>query len=1096
MNRLLVICWVLTFQAALSQPSQLLPVVQKGKWKLIDTAGTFILDTPYDFISLFDHAGTAIVRKNNVYGVIDQTGNEIIAAKHQHIKQLQYGVYALHEKSGWTIVKPKEGDQPILRQLKTLPEPLSENWLGFERDSLRWLINLPSTRLIPVPDSVSIRWVVGEHLLLQGTKLGTFYNPYGDILAQDSMYYQQEQNIMFLHTKHKNYVINDLGEVRFKNPVRSLHHNYDNTLTIVFNKYVQLFSLPELTIILEYPVADLTSYNNRYYYITNLNGTVNLLEKSTKKKMFPDKYTMLYEMADYFYAQDASGLLYLLTKTGHEFVKGAYSGLYTDGQFIYIAVNKLQGLISCKTGKEVLPPIYTRIQISNQYIKAFRPTVMVALKLDKEHRIIDRVYMENPYELNTIGPPSGQAITLDPRLKAQGWYVDSTEREDDLGNLYFSYKIGLKNKHDSILRKPDLKNLHYLSNDFAINYITKRTVKYVPGHETEFLFFQILLSTNGKSYMSPILVDYDSTDLKTKSFMRVSTVDNFCILTDTGSLIPLLYIQRGLGTNLVYCKDALVQKEKKSSELTLQVPNIYFRDSRFDVQKPYLGIDRNKEFVRFEKGKWNYLTPAGKPLLPEDLDFAHPFVGSKAIVNKRGKWGVIQGDSLIIPFQYDQIERVIKEQDTFFICKQNMPGYVVLDSVLNAAAGPTNCLSSNGEIAVIEENGKQFLMDKSFQKLGEEQSSFKAYDNGFYVYKVKKDYFIVSRTGEVLGQTKMKIKDFVFDTYGVYEKGSKLGLISLNGDTLLQANFIQFSRHGNLLVALKNDGGLLLDSNLKQLFSFTTGTLLVDENTDLFAYSNKNTTTVYSPSGKKIKAFKKLTPSHFLNGKLLVLGEQSLRIDVNTKQVDTLQEIKAIHPFMHGYVALELTSNNHLLFDSAWQLIFGIDSAVRKINHLGSHVFEIRTKKGGTCVYNFENNTRLSGIDAVKGAMEQKRLLVEKNNRFYYVDDSLMRISNYEYAAATPFTGNRAAVLDFDGWTLIDPENNLLSYPDFNELTVFSPFFSKAKNKAHVGVFGNSGEVIIPCNYEKLVFVNKHLVQTFLLGEVQYFRLNNGTTIH
>jgi hypothetical protein len=1082
-------------QVSISQSTDLLPVVQKGKWKLADTSGKVVLETSYDYISLFDLSGTAIVRKNNQYGVIDKRGKELYSLQPNPIKQLNFGMYAVSEKSGWSLFKTESAGEPVLTGLSELPLAISDNWIQFQRDSVTWLLNLPSAAIIPIPDSTNFDWVISEYLMLRKAGLYTFYGPRGELIVQDTLEINLGFNYAFVQSKKRQWFLTSAGEQQFPFKITGLHSNYDNTITLLSNKDAKVYSLPDYRLIFQGNYADIYPYDTDFYFVTNFNNTVNYVSRITGKKQFADKYQTLYQMGNYYYGEYLNGNLCLLEPNGTTVVQGAYTNLYTDDKFIYTHINTLKGLYSCKSKQELLQTIFTSIEIKELTIKATRSSAMVALKLDQNHRIIDRIYVENPYNLQTAPPPKQRRPELDPRLRALGWYIDSTERKDSDGYEFYTYLIGLRDQNDSILRKPSLKNLYYLSPDFALFKAKAKKVNYSDYHQTEIAYKQPYLNRNGKSFMGPILVDYDSTDFKTRSFMRISLDNTFGILTDTGSYFTYNYIQTQPGTYLVYCKDAEIKPTKESGEEFLEVPNMYLSNQKSDFQRPYLGYKAAKYKVHYSKAKWNYLKPTGEQLYAEDFDFAHPFVGSKAIVKRKGKWGVISVDSILIPLIYDQIQRIIKEKDTFFVCKNNTSGFIVLDSVLTAIDGTSNCFNSNGKIGVIEKKNKQLLVNNQFQELGDEQNYFKLHDNGFYTYKVKKDYFIVDESGNEIGQTKVKINRFIFNQYGVFEQGTRVGLVNLHGDTVLPAFYTGFEEIGTFILAFAPGNNVLLNADLTPIYSYTSGKVFIDPSTWNFAYTKDNNTFVFTPTGKKIGKWKSTNTHAFFNNKLIVLGKNGVLIDIASKKIDSLGHLTDANRFPNGYVAIQFDSKSHILYDANWKPLFGLDSTLRKINYLGEESFELRTKKGGTAIYNFKNQQRLTNIDDVEGTMETKRLLIRTGKLLYYVDDSLKRISNYVYSKAKPFVGNRAAVLDRDGWTVIDPSNNLLSYPDFNEITIYSEYFFKAKNKAHYGVYNNRGEVIVPCDYERVVFVNKKLVQTFLHGEIQYFRTSDGSII-
>lgn len=66
---------------------------QNNKFNYINTSGKIINEQEYDKVSNFDEFGYAVVSKNNLYGVIDKNGKEVIPIKYENIKTINEDLF-------------------------------------------------------------------------------------------------------------------------------------------------------------------------------------------------------------------------------------------------------------------------------------------------------------------------------------------------------------------------------------------------------------------------------------------------------------------------------------------------------------------------------------------------------------------------------------------------------------------------------------------------------------------------------------------------------------------------------------------------------------------------------------------------------------------------------------------------------------------------------------------------------------------------------------------------------------------------------------------------------------------------------------------
>ncbi len=78
---------------------------KNDKWGLMNAKGEIIIPCQYDMlIGSFNEWGLAEVRRDNLYGFVNQSGKEVISCKYQSVGQFSEGLLDVRLNEKWGYV--------------------------------------------------------------------------------------------------------------------------------------------------------------------------------------------------------------------------------------------------------------------------------------------------------------------------------------------------------------------------------------------------------------------------------------------------------------------------------------------------------------------------------------------------------------------------------------------------------------------------------------------------------------------------------------------------------------------------------------------------------------------------------------------------------------------------------------------------------------------------------------------------------------------------------------------------------------------------------------------------------------------------------
>lgn len=1093
MKLLILWGWLFVSCVVWNQANPLPYVNNHGVWSLVDTNARLLKKTDYTYIHQFDEEGYTFFCKNGGYGILNRFGEVILEPVYTDVQQKGYGHYQLHDGNGW-IPFSRNGFQLVGNDTIQSFETLSASW-ALTGTSDKWFIeHLRTGNRWQLKDSTVSYRLFHDHLWLTDNDTNKLLiNGNGELVVQGKLDFRSQNELYDVSYGKRHYVFDTHGPWKMGEIENIV---YEESAVFVKTKKEGIYCGYDQSVLLRGNYEEITDFDAKYFLVRR-NGLASLVDKTTGRQALPFQYENIYPRLDGGYNVDLENATGWLDKNFNIVIPCKYERFNVEGDMAKVYELNYAGLFSMKTKKEILPPVYNSITQSGNRYKAIRNDLITIIELNAEHKIVKTAKIDNVISVQTLRP--GNSVRpkfIDPRLFALGWFLDSTYITPPNATPFYAVKWGLKDVRDSIVIPSSLSELKYIplapytmlsagSIDFPYGKFPYRRIQnsypvYLPA---------------GKVMSNLAIIGYDSTDFRKRAFMRASTVKGLGILQADGTYKPYSFIEKGTNRHLLICEAKSVDITETETEEKTEVTSLNYVGATIPHPTYELNFQKAKTIkgLVYPEGKWNYLQPDGTPLFDQPFTFAHPFLGNQALVKQGKKWGVVNPDTLIIPTIYSGIERKIVDRDTFFIAQQSQAGSRLLDTASQTLQDYT-VFGSRSNVLILEIGGQKQLYSADLKPLSETYASMKFLKNGFILAKTKKEYTMLDPEGTVFYVGEDPPINVLHSSFLLFDENDWYTLRD-RSDNLIVEGCKSIEAQGNFIIYEKNGKTSVLDLRGTPIVEEITGPVIVDTLSNLMAVMKKGKTLIYE-GPNRLYQIRHFTPTHFIAGKLLISTKDSCMIySASGKQEKVLGAVEAIKTFEDGSIFLKTAEKINLLFDREWKPVLPEETKFRQLENLGPALYAYSTAEGKTVLYNDETGKSDSTYRVGFGRFENHRLLVKRNGRFSYVDTDFKPVTRRTFSKAIPFTGNRAAVADQRGWTLIDHNCDPLTYPNYGEIDALNAQLFHTRKLPLYGLYNTHGKLLIPVEYEQIRFLPNGIVLCVKEGAFYYFRKDGSPFI-
>ena len=1076
-----VLLFVALFQVY-SLQAQTVALPTKSGWVIHRSGTQKPISEPALYIGVFDEHEYATFTGFKEMGVIDQSGVVHYRAQAK-IQGLDFGFFLVGEN---LLIRLHNG---TVAEYEFEVIENHEQWIHGEFNGKIVLINKPSGTFIPIN---TIRFkVIDNHLFISESFQNILYAPNGQLLDttrflssnpfEDSFSYCYELkhpsgDALLWFSPRKKMILQhgktvDLGKskrvVVFKNHLEVVEDNRVSLYDIRHKKFTMTFAGEMLR-----PVGN-------DYLIFKVNNKTGLLN-TFGKVLIPAEYDEITLFKNYILVKKGrlSGLC------GPDFKKVLdcnYTLIEPRYNFYFTQKFGGRGLVSRKTNQEILAPVYDQILIQGNKIKAWLGTQLRIFVIDDGHNILEEYVVNDVISVDKSTYIDAR-IDYDPRLHQIGWFHVSHHVKNEAGMLIHRLLWGLKDEHDSIILNPKYARLRYV-HDAPVTFYPLPEVE----NKTYRYSFGAVSNATGKVVPNLVIVDIDTNDFKYRKYARFSAPDErYGILKSGGEFKHYMYVDRGDEPIVRVCKSAEIIPLDKNHEGINYEPII-----NIDLNNPmtFLGRMFEKKFCNqlyFKHAKWNYLNGEGDPIFQEDFEYAFPYVGRNAIVKAESGCGVVDSIGYVIAPEYGNITRVFFNGDTLFLVEQKPQGATLFQfetgMLRNLNIHNVHLQKKREMITMLASANKKHVVHEELGLLQDSLSNVKLHKHGYFVEKIKKQYFIFDFEGHLLCETSLRPKGILNENLFTFQDKGLLALCDMNGDFISQLKYTSIDQQGAFVLGnsrgvidVYNVFGEQLISELDQVhIDSISGKILCRKSGKLFVADIQGKTL------QKIKAKDQIIA--FLDDKIYCRNNKVICALSGALIVSPFGTFDEIEYLGSDVVAVQRRHAYQVLYDLSGTIIPVNKDKLKRPKVLSEEVIQFHSS-GRIWLYHRANDTLL-GVKEVIDGFHDSLLCVRFNESEYgYLDVDLENPFNTSYIKAKPFRGGMAAVQFESGWGIISAFGHPAITPCLSEISVLSRDLVLSLAHTQLGVFDKRGKEIIPCEYD-LIIIKKDYLRTHSYGKI------------
>lgn len=1078
-----------------------LPVVKAGNWYLHASNSEVKLPAEVQFVDLFEANGTAIFQRESGFGVLTEKGEIVVEPNYPSLISLGNSFYASEDSLGFFFFN----SNPELNFKHIRYDSLrsfDNKWFFFQIDSLSFVFHPQTMQQFSIlkmsrnrnSEFYYKKVIESAFEYIYFTDLDSITHLF-DFSGKEIAKHDQFQFSSFsayndhlsFESKQHCFIKDGLGELIL--PKTATNLRVDDGFLYYTNSGISYRINRKTKKSFSFPCDGIYPYKE---YLMIQKGNKTGLIDQTGKVLLKPIYSYFYNTKEFWHVFDGE-LKGILNLDFSVLIPLKYTEIYPEVDFfrVYSSFTSTYGLLHLKTGREFLPCIYDKIEINKKNIRAWSNATLTILELNENLSIKQKVVLDNVIPIDRR--KARGSWNFDSRLFSIGWFYDTIPQYNK--DEWISTKViwGLKNNADSILVKAQFP---------AVKFVAGAPVSLIPSNtKADEFSYKMMDWTTGKQIGNYSIFSLDTMDFHTRTYARFCSPFTRGILSSDAKITEFSYIDPGDEKCLRVCQGG--EKSFSETHVMESVPIL-----NTDVNSTYFyGYSNIKDakthkiyyYQKITGGSWNFIDTLGNFLFEKPFMFAEAFNKGTAIVKTETGWGLVSKDSFLIQPIYTSIKRLSNFGDTAFMVQQNEEKKFTTDFTFhvnpNLNVAPEK---QKGDLYQFNVKGVRQVYNAKMELLAKDLNTVYLYDFNRFAVKNKKIYEVFDSTGRSLGETENKPQNFLDPNHFTAEVKNKLGVLNLDGDTIIPFEHLKIEKIGNFFWTQNKLNESIYDLSWNLLKSTEKEKILIDSISNFFALVNDLKLTIYSESGQKMSKIKTESPvNHFFNKQFYVNRSQLAVFDISGKKINSNNEYTEIEFLSKGFSCLTDKDKNKHLFDASQREILVDFPRKKKIDFVSENCIYFRDRNV-VYLYNLETEMLSKAFSAVYGNYNSGFILVKENKKgsqFTYLDNNFKNEFKQHFSKAKAFVNGYAAVCFSSGWTTINPQGLKQSFPSFGEISSLGKTNLLISHRPNFGILTAQNKIIVPCEYDQIDFLNNKLIRTFTNGEIAYFD-KNGTVFY
>ncbi len=301
-------------------------------------------------------------------------------------------------------------------------------------------------------------------------------------------------------------------------------------------------------------------------------------------------------------------------------------------------------------------------------------------------------------------------------------------------------------------------------------------------------------------------------------------------------------------------------------------------------------------------------------------------------------------------------------------------------------------------------------------------------------------------------------------SFAITKQGASFGVVSKNGDEILQPIYSNLYYQKGYFYAYKNNKCVLFDS-----LGIKRSILKYDSigviNNGLFPIKRKGKWGFMNRSGKEVIHCIYNSKAHFKMGKAIINYYGAIGI-INSEGNWIVKPIyEDITDFNFNFFIYKINKtyylknyNNDLIYFSNYKLVLNEEN-----------IYELQPNK--------KNKISSTGIIISKASnvsdSNKHWKIIKVGTKYGFEDVNGQLKITYRYDSLKPFSENLSAFKLRGKWGFINTAEEIIIQPHYNKVANFKNGLSVINKKGNVGLINSSGKFVLKPKYELIKFVNK-----------------------
>ena len=1059
------------------------------------------------------------IRIDNKWGFVNSNGAQVIEPKYDAVGEFGRNSYTNMLLDGTIGLVHKNGEEVFIPGVTTL-RVMNDSSVAVKKDTIWGVVDMQGNYLLPIKYSS-----VGDHPggyfeARKGDSMGLFSRNskpllpcrfksiqfvearYIKALTKDSVYYfNSEANVLlqggvsqFQDTWWPVVIDNGSGDKRtilnVSNGIRSsqfVSATYVKRSSFVLNTGSSTDVFYNAANGDSFPIpsgSSVSTYASGFYKYYK-GGKVGIL--NGKGQVVINAIFDEIDLRNSLFLVNNNGAQGLYTTSGNEVLKTQYENISWDNSgLILLQQNSLLGCAK-PSGRLLLAPVFQKVQIIDRQLRGdYGGGQMAFIEFDNSWNITDRYVYKNVKTVfldfgRVNGPVVSQLSNLDSSR--------SRNSSQSLPPFWFKSKINGKwgfRRADSTLRHQPRFDLvkHFPQSGFTITYERvpgNKEVKILDGYYYQTRRSALAYTANGNYFANPKYWYIYPHELAQKDAAYVK------VLTYTGNVQVIRFDGGPLKKNFTFV-DTLVEDMARfnvDGNIVVNEDNNYRTNVFTQIEyRLFNGFEpgsypfsvrqeMSQKYVRFDYGKWGYLSKDGNIAIEASFDFVYPFKGETAIVKVGDKWGVInkKGEYLIKPV-YWNIKRIEYEGDTYFHVFKKQARFGVIDKDGNTVVYPEYLKADNfrnGKMAVKFKKGWTFI-DSSLSPICaaqfEEVMPFS--NNRAAVQKNGKWGFINAYGDMVIMATYNKVLPFhnnrawvmsAGNWYLVDEKGYKVVNDAFKSPTPFKGGVAFAQTRKNREYGLVNtDGDFIVKPQFERVSPFNKHGVAIVEANSRSALIDLSGEMVTKPEFARIDSFS-------CGWAAAQTMEKTVLLHYSGRVRDIAQDYTLIEPFNDGVARVTREALYGYLDTSGNEIMPCELSKARAFSE--GQAFIQRKGFGTQCI-----DTKGKVLFSIRGWIshdyKEGKAILRKDRQSFYINKQGQILFDQGFRRALPFKNGIGRVKIDKRWAVINEFGQMLNSPKFVRIKTFNCNTTVVKRSGSYGLFDEEGNVVLDVMYDEM----------------------------